>query len=66
MASSIGIHFENIELKYLQKNEFDLYEVCMKMCSFPNTFRVCASIWWPCTMTGIFADTLFLKAHILR
>ena len=39
MSASIGSHFENINSQYIQKEESDLHAVCIKMCSFPNTFR---------------------------
>ena len=39
MAASIGSHFENLKLLYLQKYVSDFHAVCIKMCNFPNTFR---------------------------
>ena len=39
MAASIGSHFENIKSQYLQKQISDFHEICIKMFSFPNSFR---------------------------
>ena len=39
MAASIGSHFEIIKSRYLQKWKSYFHAVCVKMCSFPNTFR---------------------------
>ena len=38
MVASISSHIGNITSQYIHNEESDFYAVCIKMCSFPNTF----------------------------